>query len=383
MSLKRLKEDPDSLDMFVTSNIQATSDTFPYALDFYEHKDELDLSNTYEGLIKNAILIGTTATNNEQLYTIPFGGEVRGMFVNKTLLDKYNLKVPTNRQELLDDCKVLSENGYVPLQGNPGDFSQLLMYPYICNMIANADDYNKIYTTINNCEDGVEKLFEEPLSFLYELTAKRYYNYNYVENTLHSFTDMDMKSVAKDFLNIKMDEQSNEYKKVDDIGNIAFMPAPMSYCHMVDKYIEDYHSNIEYEFIMSPVSDEGSYAYLSPSQGISVNKNSKNIEWSLRFLNYLFSEDANKEFAKEDNIIPNTKDALDYLSDMYDLPEDHISQLGQVTFDFEFYPVMFNSMLEISKSNNPKYMKDENTMYDFSYYMDNLKKAFEEQRNNK
>jgi len=58
----------------------------------------------------------------------------------------------------------------------------------------------------------------------------------------------------------------------------------------LDKTKEDYHSEIDYEFILSPVGDQGGYAYLSPSAGIAINKNSFNKEAALDFLNYFFSE---------------------------------------------------------------------------------------------
>ena len=55
------------------------------------------------------------------------------------------------------------------------------------------------------------------------------------------------------------------------------MPGAMSLKGVMAKVKEDYHSNIDYEFILSPVGDEGGFAYLSPAAGLAVNKNSTNV----------------------------------------------------------------------------------------------------------
>jgi spermidine/putrescine-binding protein len=128
------------------------------------------------------------------------------------------------------------------------------------------------------------------------------------------------------------------------------------------------------------VGDDGGYAYLSPADGIAINKNSANTAWALEFLNYLFSPQINKTFAADQNIISNTADAMDTIKSQFSVQPDHICQLGQVTFDYVFYNVIKKSLMDVSKGNNPKYMKDDGTMYDLGHYMDLLEGAFAEQR---
>lgn len=109
----------------------------------------MDLSGTYEGLIQNFTV---KEEDSSHLYAVPFGAEVRGMYVNTTLLTSLNIEVPTNREEFLEACKKLKEAGYVPIQGNPGATPQQLFYPSICNSIANADNYKELHNKINNKE---------------------------------------------------------------------------------------------------------------------------------------------------------------------------------------------------------------------------------------
>jgi spermidine/putrescine-binding protein len=164
------------------------------------------------------------------------------------------------------------------------------------------------------------------------------------------------------------------------VGKVAFMPGVMSFKSYLDKTRDDYHSGIDYEFILSPVGDDGGFAYLSPATGIAVNKNSSNTAWALEFMNYLFTRDVNKSFAKEQNIIPNTTDAMDIVKSTFKIDPNRICELGQVTFDYVFYDVMKKSYIDVSKANNPKYMQSDGTMYSLQHYMDALESALAAQR---
>lgn len=366
---KRLSSNED-VDLFITKNITADSSILPYALELGGQKDALDLSDTYEGLIRNFTISG----DNGGLYAIPLGGEVRGMYVNTTLLASLGLEIPKNYTELLACCKTLKEKGYIPLQGNPNNFGPMLMYPYVANTIANASDYEATYQMVNTHEAGSSKLFQEPVSRLYELVAKGYYDYKTVETTLNFFTTATDTAAAYSFLNIAVDS-TNTPKKLDDIGQVAFMPQTMSYMNILDKTKEDLHSNISYSFILSPVSEDGGYAYLSPASGIAINKGSSHTDWSLEFLNYLFTKDIAHSFAQQQSLIPNSEDALTIIDNTFAIEQDHISQLGQVSFDYVFYDVIKKVLVDVSKGNNPKYMQADGTMYPLTYYMQELETA--------
>ena len=131
----------------------------------------------------------------------------------------------------------------------------------------------------------------------------------------------------------------------------------MSLKTSLDKYKEDFHSDVEYEFILAPVGDEGGFAYMSPSEGIAVNKNGQNVDWALEFLNFLFSRQENSVYAKENSIIPNTKDAETYINKTFNMKGTRVTQLGQVSFDYVFYNVINKTLVDVSKANAPKYMR--------------------------
>jgi ABC-type glycerol-3-phosphate transport system substrate-binding protein len=189
----------DSVDLFMTDNITSDSPFKAYALELSGQSDKLDLSDTSEGLIRNFTIPSTDTSTGSALYAIPLGGEIRGMYVNKTLLASLGLKTPTNYSELMACCKTLKDAGYTPLQGNPGTFGQQLMYPYTCNLIANASDYQSTYDAVNRCDTGVSTLFSEPMSRLYEMVADGYYDYKTVETQDKTFLNVTEDTTAKAF----------------------------------------------------------------------------------------------------------------------------------------------------------------------------------------
>jgi len=368
---KRL-ENNETIDLFLTNNIQGDSPSLPYALDLKTAGKAVDLSYTYDGLIKNF-------TYQDHLYAIPMGAEIRGLFVNKTLLASLSLKTPTNYQELLHCCEVLKAAGYVPLQGNPNSFGQKLMYPYVCDLIGNSKSYADVYASVNRADVGVSELFRNPVSRLYELVEKGYYDYKYVETNNGKFLTGSQDGVCLGFLGIVIGK-NQEGRQVHDKTDVAFIAEPMSLKTSLDKYKEDFHSDVEYEFILAPVGDEGGFAYMSPSEGIAVNKNGQNVDWALEFLNFLFSRQENSVYAKENSIIPNTKDAETYINKTFNMKGTRVTQLGQVSFDYVFYNVINKTLVDVSKANAPKYMRQDGTMYPLSHYMEGLESGFEKQR---
>lgn len=368
---KRLASGEDTIDLFISNNIQSDSPLLPYTLDLYS-AEGLDLSHTFEGLLYNFEF--RSESDTKQLYSVPFGAEMRGMYVNKTLLASLGIEVPQTLSELNEACRVLSENGYIPLHANPGTFAQQLMYPYICSIIANNEDYEGVYKAIDSREAGIGSLFAKPMEILYSFIENNYYNYKYVENELKLFTDTSNEAYARYFLNIG--ETDGTFEKIDDKGIIAFMPSTMSLESVMEKTKSDYHSEIEYEFILAPVSEEGGFAYLSPTHGIAVNKNSENAEWAIKFLDFLFEPENNELFAENYHVIPNTKDALSLISERFDIPENHICELGQVTFSYDFFSEINTCIIDVSKGNNPKYMdKDGTALYPLEHYTDELERV--------
>ena len=378
----RLQQDEQKIDIFRTVNIQEATAYKDSALNLIsdEAKKYLDLSGTDPGLVDNFRYTGAENTQ----YAIPYGGEMRGMYVNTTLLSKYGLQVPTNRAELLHCCEVLYAEGYIPFQSSPGTFAQQLLYPYICNSIVNGGNYEEMYAAIENIEPGISEYFRDAYSFLYYIVEKGYFEHERVKEELgYTFDGSEVK--ARDFLNVREISEDN-YEKKDDIGNIAFMVDTQAFELDLAKIKSDHHSEIEYVFILSPVGEDGGCAYLSPADGFAVNKRSEHIDWALEFLNFFFTPEISKAFAAETGKIPNTADALLH----YDVPAERTCDVGQVTFGYTFYKTVTTLMLAgyeddmigISKMTYKKNMKDNgdgsySLMYTLDDYLARLEKEFQ------
>lgn len=354
----RLNQKEEKIDIFRTVNIQENTVYKDNALNLISPDAQkiLDLSGANPGLVANFRYTGAENTQ----YAIPYGGEMRGLYVNVTLLKENGLEVPTNRAELLHCCEVLYENGYVPLQSTPGTFAQQLLYPYICNRIVNGGNYEEMYAAIENIDDGISEYFRDAYTFLYELVEKGYFDYKRVEEEL-GFTFDGSGGKAREFLNVTPVGE-DAYEKQDDIGKIAFMPDTQAFEQSLAKVKSDYHSEIEYVFILSPIGETGGYAYLSPSDGLAINNQSDHADWALEFLNFFFTPETATAFAEETGKIPNTVNALL----KYDVPEGHACDVGQVTFSYPFYKTVTtlmmggyeDDMIGISKMTAKKYMKD-------------------------
>lgn len=367
---KRVASEDDRVDIFTTGNILPDSENRAFALDLAAYQEELPLTDTLQGLTDNYQFVDADGTQHR--YAVPLGGEMRGLYVNTTLLSSLGIETPTNRTELLSACAKLKEAGYIALQDNPGTFGQRLLFPYIANLAAGAS------TSVAACDESAAEVFRDPLEFLYNLTVENYYNYKYVETECERFIDLSNEGVARSFLNITGSD--GNYEKKDDIGEVPFMPASNSIMPTIEKTKENYHSEIEYEFILAPVTEDGGYAYISPSNGLAVNKDSYHPDWALEFLNFFFTAENNKVYAEAANLTPNTTDALEIISKKYDVPVEEIGQPEYVTFDgFNFYNLIVPTFVSASKANNPKYMQSDGTMYPFSYYFDSLKDAFAQQ----
>jgi raffinose/stachyose/melibiose transport system substrate-binding protein len=63
----------------------------------------------------DAALASTSLRADKQVYAVPFASQTLGLFINREIFDKYNLKAPATWDELLQVSKTLKEKGVIPL----------------------------------------------------------------------------------------------------------------------------------------------------------------------------------------------------------------------------------------------------------------------------
>lgn len=356
-----------------------TTDDYYYNL--YDDT-EIDFSETTSDITNNYRHTRTDASGAEitYQYCYPLGGETRGVFVNKSLLDTYNLKVPTNYKEFLNCCEVIKASGLVPIQGG-GDTAAygLGMAP-----AANAIVHNETaLEAMKNAEPGVSEYFKDTLSKIYTLSTSRYFDYKAVEKT-GFFISTNELGQCESFLGLKTDKTTFEVTKPENnIGYVAFMPYISSTQAVIQSLIDEYALSTEFVFICSPLNDEGttSPAYITPYYGICVNKNSENLIWAREFVNFIFHAENNKTYAENASIIPNTADALEYTAKKYNLDVNKdITLCGQICFSDKYngYTPIAATLKEVMKCSASKYMVELKTDADGNlvYQTDDSGKEF-------
>lgn len=329
---------------------------------FYNFADdtEIDFSQTAPEITNNYRHTRQDESGNEitYQYCYPLGGETRGVFVNTSLLDQYDLKVPTNYEDLLACCETLKQNGLIPIQGC-GDTAA-----YGLGLAASANKAVHDETLLNamkNAEPGVSAEFEDILNKIYTLATKRYYDYKAVEEMGYFLSSSEIAQMQS-FLGLQTDPDTLEITKPENnIGYAAFIPYLSSSQTVIQTLIDEYDLATEYTFIPSPLNDKGtnSPVYITPYYGICANKNSDNLIWIREFVNFLFQEENNKIYAENASIIPNTTDALAYTAEKYQVDIDKdVTLCGQILFsdDYNGFNPLSSGLKNTLKCSAQKYM---------------------------
>lgn len=321
---------------------------------------EIDFSDTTPDITNNYRHTRTDNSGNvfTYQYCYPLGGETRGVFVNKTLLDSYGLAVPTNYNEFLACCETLKQNGLIPIQGG-GDTAA---YGLGLAPAANAVTHDEAaLNAMRNAESGISHQFSDTMRKLYTIATNRYFDYKVVEQ-LGYYTSTDELGQSESFLGLQTDKTTFEVTKPENnYGYAAFMPYLSSTAAVIQSLIDEYELDTEVVFICSPLNDEGenSPVYITPFFGICLNKNSTNLIWLREFANFLFDEKNNRLYAEDASIIPNITDALSYVADKYDVDvHTDVTLCGQIRFSDSYngYTPLANSFKTVMKGNAQKYM---------------------------
>ena len=323
---------------------------------------EIDFSGTSSDITDNYRHRGTDKAGNEieYIYSYPLGGETRGVFVNKTLLDAYGLAVPAHYEALLDCCKALKAAGLVPIQGGVSTAAYSLGLAPAVNPVVHDES---ALSRMAAAKPGVSELFTDTVQKFYTLATSRYFDYKAVEESGY-FTQTSELGQAQSFLGLQTDDATFEVTKPENnVGYVAFMPYISSMGTVISALIDEYDLATEFVFICSPLNDEGSdpSAYITPYYGICANKNSANLLWVREFINYLFQHDTITAYAEEAGVIPNASDAMRFAAAKYGLNVDtDIALCGQILFsdDYNGFEPLSASLLATLKCSAPKYMVD-------------------------
>lgn len=342
------------------SGVEKTETSDDWYYDFLGDT-EIDLSNTTEDVMGNYRLSQTLEDGTEinRLYAVPLGGEVRGMFVNVSLLKHYGLEIPTNFEEFENCCKVLRENGLIPIQANPSSAGTNMGLAQMVTPVVN--DAAKL-DLFRNADANVGDLFVPTLEKLYSLTVNRYYDYKTLEEMGGKMNASEYWE-ARSFLGLKETSDFGVVVPENGFGYCAFWPYLSSTASYVESLIEKYSLPTEFKFILSPMNDadENSKIYFTPYYGIVGSKQSANLIWIREFVNFLFKEENITLYAETDGIIPNISTAREYMAEKYSVDAaTDCTICGQILFrpDYNGYTPVSSGIQSFVKCNAQKYMID-------------------------
>ena len=247
--------------------------------------EDIDTSAVQEDLI-------TACTYEGRLARLPIGLNLSGMAVNKTLLEKEGLAVPTNWQEFLDVCAALKAKGYTPIQGASTSVYANLVY----NMgMTELGSDAALVSALNEGDAAAETAMETVFGRLQTLLDNGYtdpavnaeYPDDNYDGAILKFFEGDVPfwmCTTENFSGMKKRESKSE----------AYSASPFAY-----------------EFMYAPIGENGVYEYVEPWFGFSVNKASDDYDYAVEFLRFLAQEEQLDTIASVKGIPSAAKNSTD------------------------------------------------------------------------
>ncbi len=205
------------------------------------------------------------------LYSLPMSLAACGMAVNKTLLEKEGLSVPTTWQEFLTVLEALKGKGYTPVQGPDSAVSKLF---YQMGM-AILDSDTELLAAVNSADEAGAAALKVIYERIDTLRNAGYFsseiNAEYPEN---NYDGAILKFFEGDVPFWVCDTENFSGTKKRESKSEAFKENPFSY-----------------EFIYTPSGDNGAHEYIEPWYGFAVNKNSDVKDYAVEFLRFMARQD--------------------------------------------------------------------------------------------
>lgn len=215
------------------------------------------------------------STRNEgRLQGIPIGMDILGLMVNKTLLDKEGIKIPKNKAEFRESCKVLVDKGYIPIQQNVIKGSRYMFTSFVYSEMLKLGDSKKLVSELTSgkpeCTEVLRpicNIVDEDFHLGYFSTEKNRFVSDEYEAAILNFFKGDVP-----FLPVSSDTISGMRKR--ESKSPDFMKSPF-----------------EYHFIYVPLGDDGIIATQNCWRSMCVSDYTDHMEMAVEFLRFLGTVD--------------------------------------------------------------------------------------------
>lgn len=267
--LKEYMQNNEQVDIMMTTNdnlrYPKLTDMYIYDYCYDLSSENIDLSAIKDKMIENCEV-------DNHVVRIPIAENISGMVVNKSLLAKEGLNVPTNYKEFIDVLEKLKNKGYTPIQGAYSHAYNDLVINMAMTMIGNDSELLEKFNNLDPTAAQELKPVFEKLDYI----ISNGYTDNEVNESYHydNYDKAILKFFEGDVPFWVCNTESVSGMKKRESKSQAFTDNPF-----------------EYEFMYVPLGENGVYKYIDSWYGFSVNKYSDNLDYAVEFMRFLATQE--------------------------------------------------------------------------------------------
>lgn len=252
--------------------------------------------------------------------SFPMGQHLTGMVVNKSLLEKEGLTVPTNRSEFLSVLAALKEKGYTPIQGPASKvYAELIRGYAFAELCSNESTLSAAKAGEQQAVDALMPAFDFLDTILQEGYTDPNLNDTYPDD---NYDGAILKFFEGDVPFWVCDTEKVSGMKKRESKSETFQKEPFTY-----------------SFVFSPIGPADEKLYQEPWYAFAANKDGDDKDYAIEFLRFLATtEEINKiadikgvpSAAKENTVPAVYQDVL-----AQELDSRRCTNTGTVTADME------------------------------------------------
>lgn len=259
----------------------------------------------------------STASDGRML-TLNWGMNAPGFLVNKTLLEKLGLEVPTTHEEFLTVCEKLKEAGCTPIAGCYINAYSLLMENDRNLRLAGESDQAALYQKFEDADPDCGSIFAPEFQTLFDLLDRGYLDHE----TNTAIEDIYESSILRFF--------------EGDLPFFCGTTELVSGMAKRESKSEAFTANpFEYAFVSLPVENDTPALSRSALAGFALVDGSANEEWAAEFLRFLCSAEELNQMAEVKGVpsLTGTGSSDARFASLYEIPAENKVNEGQ-------YPVL-------------------------------------------
>ena len=224
-------------------------------------------------------------------FGVPVCANVSGLLVNKSILEQYDLDIPTEYIEFIMDCEVLKSEGVSAVAGDEYVLENLGR-DLLSGILTENGDEHEIASMLNAAEEYAGDYLEENFEVIKYLKKKGFIDMRLIG----SMNEAD--EVAESFAN----------------GEFAFWPTDYVNASRISK------DSTDYVFIPVPLGSDGADV-CAGSRWLSLNAKAQNPDAAQIFLNFICQREELDKIADAGGFVSVTADLP---ADCFDIDTSHV-----------------------------------------------------------